>query len=337
MLKIQIREKLRPFSHKSGAECLVPGTTWRVRAFPTRLWFLQGDQKIELIFSIHGPVKEFILQQDLEKGLVWVSGKALEGYFRLRIGASPSGFEVFADRVFEGGIKTSQATLLAKKSLFLNAALSFQPLASFPRERISLGCNKEQNWDAAQSRLDLRELIPPLFLLAQQLPPMERENFIFPEGKPRDILLAFFQAHMTQILTPRVFDDEYQGLSFAPENLTPLALLQETALWIRSLFVQSQKETLSILPKALDLFEYGRLLHMRADSLGEFDLEWSKFLPRKMVFRSNVSGEIFLHFPKSIQSFRVRSKGSEKGFYQKTKEPFMVRSANTYFLDRFQS
>ncbi|MCC6127807.1 MAG: hypothetical protein IT584_01210 [Chlamydiae bacterium] len=340
-MKIRIAEKFRPFSHRPGAECLVPGTAWAVRAFPTRLWFLYEDQKIEIVFHIKGPVKEFTLQQDLEKGLVWVFGKALEGYFRLRIQASLSGFEIFAERVFQGGLETSLGTLLAKKSLILKTALSFQPLPTFARERISLGCNKEQNWDAARLRLDLKEMLPPLFLLAQQLPSVQRGSFAFPEEKKRarDILLAFFQAHMTQILVPRVFDDEYQGISFASldKHLSPIVLLQEAARWIRSLFVQLQASSISILPDLPNLFECGRLLHMRVDSLGEFDLEWSKLLPRKMVFRSNVSQEILLTLPKPIQSFRVRSNRSEKGRYQKTAEPFMVKATATYFLDRFQS
>ncbi len=340
MLTIRIAEKLRPFSHRPGAECLVPGTAWRIRAFPTRLWFLHEEQKIELVFEIKGPVKEFTLQQDLEKGFVWVFGKALDGHFRLRIRGCASGFEVFSDKVFQGGLKTSFGPLLSKETLLLKAPLSFKPLPPFPRERISFGSHKEQDWDAAKRRLDLKEMIPPLFLLAQQLP-LSDEKCAFPDEKKGalETLFSFFQAHIEQILVPRIVDTEYQGISlaFLDKNLSPAALLREAALWIRSLFVQSEGSSITIFPNLPNLFECGRLLNMQAGPLGQFDLEWSKFSPRKMVFRSKISGEIFLHFPKPIYSFRVRSNRSEKGRYPKTTEPFMVRADATYFLDRFQS
>lgn len=65
---ITVKTKLRPFSHLSGAKCLLPGTDTVVVAFPNVLRV--GSKEIPLNIS-----SEFTLQQDLERNCVWVFGK----------------------------------------------------------------------------------------------------------------------------------------------------------------------------------------------------------------------------------------------------------------------
>ncbi len=71
---IKIARKLRPFSHRSGAKCLIPGTETIVEAYPNLL----RVGSIETALNI---VSGFTLQQDLERNCVWVFGKN----FRMKI------------------------------------------------------------------------------------------------------------------------------------------------------------------------------------------------------------------------------------------------------------
>ena len=141
-MKIAIAEKLSPFSHTPGAACLIPGTWWQIEAFPTLLRLCHNAQKIEISLQLTGPVKEFTLQQDLMRGVVWVFGKAKEGYFRLRLEASDSGFDLFAEKTPSGGLETSKGHLASKDRLHFPVDLTFSlPPSS---ERISFGSHKEQ-------------------------------------------------------------------------------------------------------------------------------------------------------------------------------------------------
>ena len=63
-MKIAIAERLKPFSHTPGVACLIPGTCWKVEAFPT---LLRIGEKYDLPLPITGPVADFTLELDLEK------------------------------------------------------------------------------------------------------------------------------------------------------------------------------------------------------------------------------------------------------------------------------
>lgn len=336
-MKIEIAERLRPFSHTPGAECLIPGTWWSLRAFPTLLLFLHGEKKVELALNITGPLKEFTLQQDLEKEVIQVFGKANEGYFKLRIEAKEEGFFIFAEKTPASGLATSLGLLKTKEHLVIPAAL--QVVRGHPKERLSLGCHKEQDWDKLRSRMNLQEITPFLFFLAQQLPKTKEKLSFFPEDKKKieSALLAFFQAHTKEMLVPRLFDDQYQGISFPLPNrkLEPCSLLEEAYRWVRSFFLQADGKIVHLLPNLPSSFVCGRLLHIK-EEMGTFDFEWSNGSLKKVVFRSSLSGEIFLKVAKSSYSFRIRTDRLEKGLCQKTTEPFKVQTGTTYLLDRFQ-
>lgn len=85
-MKISIAQRLRPFSHRPGASCLVPGTAWQVTAFPTLLQFyhLQTGEEREEVLSGE---KNFTLTQDLERGEVRV------GRHVIQLGKLPSSIE----------------------------------------------------------------------------------------------------------------------------------------------------------------------------------------------------------------------------------------------------
>lgn len=321
-MKIKIAEKLRPFSHVAGAACLIPGTCSVIQAFPA----LVKIDKHEIPLSITGPVVDFTLQQDLEKHCVFVFGKAKEGYFRLRITASDSGFDVKGEK---GPVVSSR---IDQEVLFASAR-------SF--ERLSLGNHKAQEWDLVQKRSDLKEILPVLFVLGQKIPliasqPLTGTARLLELPKERNLIAqgveSFLKAGFSQILVPRLNDDQHQGL--VPNELAkgnPFFIIQEGAKMVRSLFFRQNERRLAFLPQLPVPLDSGRMIGLKAPGVGEIDFEWTKKTMRRAILRVSTSGEVLFDLPKEIKSFRV---GKKKR--QKATEPLLLESGKVYFLDQFQ-
>ncbi|MBX9745004.1 MAG: hypothetical protein K2X08_07340 [Chlamydiales bacterium] len=337
MKPITIAQRFRPFSHKPGSACLIPGTWWSLQAFPALLRFSHEKEVIECALHVTGPVEQFTLQQDMEKRCIWVFGRAREGYFRLRFTASPHELTIYAEKTPLSGLRTSFGNLISKESLSLPMQWAFYEPSHL--ERLSLGSHKEQKWEAVSCRLDLKELLPPLLYLAQHTPPIESRGSLFIEGK-EDMLRTFFQTHCSGILVPQLIDQQHQGIhlpSIAPYlDAPPCALFHEASRWVRSHFVKVEGDQIFMLPKLPLTFECGRFTHLLLGSLGTLDLEWSKSSLRRAIFRSAISRELFFIPPKPFQSFRVITERGKKGVYQKTAEPLMVKAGIAHYLDCFQ-
>ena len=324
---IRIAERLRPYSHTPGAACIIPGTCSEIEAFPTLLKI----GKIEVRLPFTGPVKDFTLEQDLEKNCVRVYGKAKEGFFRLRIEAADSGFNIIGEK---GSFKT----------LHIPFETQFVDRPAF--ERLSLGNHKAQDWDLVQKRSDLKEFLPVLFCLGQKIPFIPPQKLIgtarlleLPENRNDlvEALEAFFKAAFTKILIPRLIDDQHHGL--VPEESVQgnrFFLVQEGAKMIRALFFRQEERRIALLPHLPIPLDCGRMLGLKAPGIGEIDLEWSKKLLRRAVIRASTSGEVVLELQKEIKTYRVRKSLREKGHRQKSTDPLLLESGKTYLLDRFQ-
>ena len=340
-MKITIAERLRPFSHTPGSGCLIPGTWWQIQAFPTLLRLSHKSQVIEIALKITGPVKDFTLQLDLEKGAVYIFGKAQEGYFRLRLEAIDSGFNLYAEKTPTTGLSTSKGDLQPKGHLHFPVQMVFSVSSS--AERISFGSHKEQDWDLASRRSDLREIIPQLLFLGKKTPHALAPTPILPEKKPEKsqiepLLQSFIQAHFKQILVPRLLDEQHLGMAFPvlDSSAEPSILLGAAVQWIRSLFFVQNERRLQILPLLLPSTDCGRFISIVCPGIGTLDFEWSKFLLRKLILKVTTPGEILFDLQKEIESFRVRKTRFEKGRRQKSTEPLLVEPGKTYFLDNFQ-
>ncbi len=321
-MKIKIAERLKPFSHLPGASCVIPGSCSVIEAFPTLLKIDGHEWKMPLT----GPVADFTLQQDLEKHCVFVFGKAQEGYFRLKIEALSSGFQIESEK---GPLKS--AHLPAKVRLSENTLF----------ERLSLGSHKSQDWDQVQKRCDLKEILPVLFALGQKSPFFPPQPLI---GTARLLLMptdrnrlassieSFFRAAFKKLLVPRLVDDDYQGLvQEEAADGDPFFLLQEGAKLVRSLFFQQNERRLAFLPHLPVPFDSGRMLGIQVSGVGELDLEWSKKTLRRAILRVTTSGEVVLELQKEIKTFRVDKKRK-----QKKDEPLLLEAGKVYFLDRFE-
>ncbi len=319
---IKIAQRLKPFSHTPGISCPIPGTLSILTAYPTLLKL--DDQKVELPFT--GPVEQFTVELDLEKSAVFVFGRAKEGYFRLQISANSSGFQIKSEKgIFQ--------------SLKIQKEISFRSLEKC--ERLSLGSHKSQDWDLVKRRLHLKEILPTLFLLGQKLPhippqPLRGIARLLQLNEERKnlekALLSFFMAGFSNMLAPRLFDDQFQGI-IAEETVEgePFFLLQEGAKVIRSLFFTQKERRLAFLPKLPISFDAGRMVNLNAPGIGEIDFEWSKKQLKKVNIYCHTEGEVILELQKEIQSFRVNKKGKIK-----RGEPLFLEKNKTIYLDRFE-
>ena len=330
-MKIAIGERLKPFSHTPGFACLLPGTYTQVKAFPTRI---QIADLVVLHLGLTGPVLGFTLQLDLEKNCIWVFGKAKEGFYRLLLKGSLDGVEVVADKMPAQGLLVNGELLKQKASLFFPLAHSFFLPQSW--ERLSLGLSKEQDWDLVWRRFDLKEILPVLYGLGQKCPPVP----VGPsKGTARLLhtsLESFCKTAFSQLLIPRLFDNQYQGLS--PEEGQgddPSFLLAESAKWIRSLFFRQEQNCLELLPASP--FDAGRMTGVQATDIGTLDLEWASRVLRRVIFRAASSTEVFLTLQKGLHSFRIRSIQSGRGVRMQSAQPLFLEEGKTYYLDQFQA
>ena len=314
-MTIKIAAKLRPFSHVPGAACVIPGTSAVIEAFPT---LLRIDGR-EIILNLTGPVKDFTLQQDLERHCVFVFGTAKEGYFRLRI---------------DGG------SIQVEKGPLESEHIPIQFVPNIPFERLSLGSHKALDWDLMQKRSDLKEILPLLFCLGQKVPltppqklsgtarllelPTERKQLA-------EALESFCKAAFTHMLVPRLIDDQHQGLvPEEPVTGNRFFLLQEGAKMIRGLFFRQNERRLALLPNLPISLDAGRMIGLKAPGIGEIDLEWSKKQLRRVILRASTPGEVLFDLPSAIKTFRA---GKRR---QKATEPLLLEAGKTYFLDRFE-
>lgn len=171
---------------------------------------------------------------------------------------------------------------------------------------------------------------------------LEECRDVISRHRPEHILFSFrklFRAGFTTMLTPRLKDEDFQGIlqnETVHEGDTPLFLLSEGAKLIRSLFIAQNKNQISILPHLPPEFFAGRLLNIKCLSLGELDIEWTKKMLRRMVFRAVSDGEILFRFPSPLKQFRVREGRRDRGRVMHCGDLLEIKSGSFYLLDQFK-
>lgn len=322
---INIAERLKPFSHRPGTLCLIPGTSYLVEAFPALVRIRDSSRVIlkEIALDVQGPLEQFTLMQDLERGCVTLFSEK----YRLHI--------------------------------LPNLDVVFQKNPHLPplrcQERLSLGSHKKQDWEHILRRGDFCEIFPLWFRLGSlmTLAPRSGDNRgvfsllkeceeAIASNHPEKILPAFkrlFLVAFGEMLVPRSTDEDFQGilsLHETPSDDDPLHILLEGARLIRSLFLSASANALSILPHLPPEFFAGRMLHLLWPSYGRVDLEWSKKTIRRVHLHAEVDGVIALHFRPDMRRFRLRFNQSEKGKIFSCGDLLEIKSGSHYLLDQFQ-
>ena len=324
-MKIAITEKIRPFSHTPGIRIPIPNSHFVLQAFPA-LFRIEGIADFPL--HVTGPIQEFTAQLDLEKQAIWIWGVAKEGHYRFKIEMCHEGIALQIDRCPKEGIRIQDKCYLRKSQVLL------YPIASDIEkkrvEKLFLGVHKAQDWDLVWRRMDLKEIAPALFLLGQYAPKAQEAT-----GAVADLLKdsfpLFVSAAFSDLLVPRVYDLDYQGIASNQEGGgDPFSLLERSYRKMRGDLLQQANGVISILPHLPKEWDAGRATNLCVEELGDLDLEWSRSLIRKMMLRAKKVGRPVFHFSNAIRRYRLNGKWIERG------EEIQIEAARVYLFDQFQ-
>jgi hypothetical protein len=316
-MQVKIAGKLHPFSHAKEVTCLIPGSPHIVRIYPTLLRY--QDKEIRL--PIAGPVKNFTVVLDLERECIVVFGHAANGFKRYCISYRSGEMVVDFDKI--------------------------PPVPVIKRERLSLGNHRLQDWARVIERHDFSEIFPAWLRLSELSPEVvEKEAYLLKQiheakSDKNRILEAFshlFHAHFTGILTPRLRDEEYQGLIPESENLPegcPLFILKQGAKLIRSLFIEDA-EKLALLPALPREFHAGRFIDIRLKSGDVLHMEWSAKQLRRVVWHPASDQVRALQLQSCLRSFRLRTCMKDKGVQVDADTSLHLKAGQVLYLDRFQ-
>jgi hypothetical protein len=299
-MTIEISARLKPFCHRLGTSCVIPGTCLQLQAFPTLLRYtdlLVGkswDEKLDW----KGPVEGFTIQLDLEKGGIEVFGKTAQGFRRVKVSEN----------------RPPQAL-----------------------ERLSLGKHTKLDWELVCRRMSVEELVPVLFLLGQLTPTAEGTTpilkFLEFSNKQEVVkqLTLFFKAGFHGLMAPRLQDEELQGIvEEGPTSGSPLVLLSQGYKAVRSLFFIEQ-DGFSLLPNLPPEFHAGRLVNIRTTHGDLISIEWSKKQLKKVIIHPAETREVMLTTQKFLTRFRIN-----KRLKADIKNPLLLVAGKTLFLDRFE-
>lgn len=351
-MDIKIAQRDRPFSHQPGTKVLLPGSGLILQVYPARLVI---DTVGVFDWEIVGPVEEFTVLLDLERGCVVVWGRARNGFFRYRVHSCGAGVACYAERLPEPGIHykgIAEGLWLRGGYIYTHpqARELYLPPSS---ERLSFGCTKKPEWELIEQRNSLEEQFPLIVRLAQQQPTVPRakggimhiveelqsaltqHDKIAFQHKFQTLLQIIYQG----LLVPTQADVRYQGLALpAVEIDSPHSLIQESARLIRESLIHLQGNTLAILPLLPPQLHCGRYLNVRCGSLALVDLEWTKKFPRRLIITALTTTRIHLKFPRDVQSYRLRHADCPQIPYNVSiNEPFSLQEGCVYWLDRFFS
>lgn len=321
-MKIKIAERLKPFSHVPGASCVIPWSSWKVQAYPELLKFenLVNGQKLGYRLDWKGPVLDFTVELDLEKGAVWVYGHTQDGYRHLCIEAT------------EGGIALDKKVILPASKLERSL------------ERLSLGKSKSLDWELVRRRHLLAEIFPVWFRLGQMVQGSSTAKVgaaaLLQECEKAEVTkhyLKIFLAGFEGILTPRLSDTDHQGIIPEGEfSESPLVLLTEGAQYIRSLFFKETSNEWAFLPCLSPDFHAGRFIQLQTQAGDKIDFEWSKKSLQKIIIVPNTSREMRIHVPKPLKSCRIRTSLHQRGIRHSLDKSIHLIGRETFYLDRFE-
>lgn len=356
-MRILISERFKPFSHVPGTSTILPGLGYQVEIYPCliRIYDLKQSRPLLLVerdLDFKGPVEQFTVFNDLEKGRITVSGKTQEGWIRYHLVGSADlfGVRLFVERAPLGTSLHNKETID-----LLETSGSFQPYVIPHTSRLFLGCHKAQDWEAMRRRLSLQEIFPHWHRLGQLIPQnisqrSDEGNLSLLETCRQDFIntkpeigeknwLKLILGGFNSGLVPQLEDSLYQGFvpSVSQKSLpiSPLILLSEGARLINRLFVQDDENTLSILPYLLPCLPSGRLVDLSLKRGGFLSLEWTKKTIRRLMLYSNQEGECTLKFRSGVREFRLRTDLIDKGERRVCNAPIFFEKNRYYLFDNF--
>ena len=342
---MHIALRYKPYDFSPGTSCLIPGSKYAIKAYPTAFFLFSETEELGSIhLDFKGLVKDFVVMQDLENYKVYISGFALSGFFCF----------VFYEELGELWLKLERGPIegLHVEAYFGNDQSVFfllpkekkklfkQPLPSkqIVFEKISFGSHKALDWTKIQKRRDPKEYLPLWYALAQSslfsTQNTSKELLPFSLERCEELFVGFFEGMML----PKTHSAPYLGLGNEKNRdknkFFDLSLLSGVHQMIRStLFIQNGGVT-EILPNLPSSFDSGRALNMQGNG-AVFDLEWSKKTIKKLKITVFQEQTFCFSFQKGLKSFRI------KADHDKNRQRYFCEDAvelqpGFYLLDQFQ-
>lgn len=349
---ISIAERFRPFSKLPGIACILPLSKLQLQVFPAliRIYDLSRSEpglKCEFSLPIQGPVKDFTVMQDLEKGCVKVWGQSKDGFFRYRVHAANTdvGFVIIPEKIPMSNFFDHLPVASSLESIFAPLGI----------ERLSFGVTKKADWTLVDRRLELAEILPFWYRLGQMTPAVSEHK----EGAA-SLLCAIEEATHSKdvqelstcfknlylagfggLLCCRLTDDDYQGfkLPAVPEGSAsgPLVLLTQGAKLIKNMLVcPAGEDRIEILPCLMPELHAGRLCNASLGEIGWLDLEWSKKQTRRISFYSARKQTLNFCFQSRLKSYRFRKADAKFSYVKSCGEAIVFEADTTYFFDCFE-
>lgn len=324
-MPFKIAKKLRPFCHLPGTCCLIPFSQWQVEVFPSLLKFknLVSGAFQEMPIHFIGPLLDFTVELDLEGGCIRVFGHTQAGYRRYQIFMKKEGICLHFD-------KEKREVVIPAEFVEIEAS----------QERLSLGREKQLDWELVKRRKDMREILPLLFRLGQIVPRMERMSMPPPASKLEieDYFLKLFLVGFKGMLMPSLIDIEHQGISLSLHTFfhSPFQLVHETKNQIRALFFQEEENSFSFLPLLAPSFHEGRMMDIKTSQGDTISFEWSKKLLRQVVIDPGKKRTVELKVQKELKSYRLRYQLKERGRRKSVHDALLWEEGKTLYLDCFE-
>jgi hypothetical protein len=141
-----------------------------------------------------------------------------------------------------------------------------------------------------------------------------------------------FKSGFNNLLVPQSTDVYHYGFEKEPlgSGMDPTLLFSLGRRLIRSLFFQTQGNTLQLLPLVPKGIHCGRFLNIQELDF-KLDFEWTKHLPRRAVLEVLKASKLTIQCPKEIKSFRIKNLG--KRFENGCEIAF---PSGLFFFDQFK-
>lgn len=352
-MMITIAERFRPFSTLAGTPCLLPGSKNVLQIYPAHVKIFnvsrsESQLQFEFPIAITGPVKDFTVMQDLEKGCIKVWGESKEGFFRYRIHANNTSEKaIFVLEKF------------TKPDMFKALPADYQQVDTvhtLPNiERLSFGVTKKPDWTLVNRRCELSEILPFWFRLGQWTPQVDDHT----EGtaslfssiekaltlkESADLAVNFknlYLAGFEGLFGCQLIDRHHQGFELPAVSIgsccSPLLLVSKGAKFIKNMLIsQPDSQHVEILPCLIPELHAGRLCNASLGELGWLDLEWSKKQARRMIFFSAKEQSLCFHFQKRLKSYRLRKENAKVSWIRNCGEANAFEADTIYYFDQFQ-
>lgn len=352
-MQIKIKEKFKIISHDLGSSFLILNTSYFVKIYPGLLHFkdLNSDKTFKIFLKFQGPVKDFTILQNLFNGNIEVSFHSKDGYVAYKILVSEK--EVFLN--FE---KISKEKLEIEFDGIVNISSKDKiklPITVIsntkPQEYLSFGIYKKPDLYLIKKREDLNEILPFIFLYSQffldaQYNCCLRKKCLLKEvdndfqknekQKLYDEFLNVFKVHFFGSFIPRMNDEEFQNiLPYSSTDLNPFCVFKKLYYSIKAILLNEKQNELYLLPCLPEEFNHGRATNIKIKK-GSLDIEWSKKILKKLVFRPFQDESFKLILQSQIKTFRIRSQKNEKGKFFKNGDVITLQKDKIYLFDKFK-